>query len=196
MPAVALFLKRARATARGLALGEENARAVAELCVHPDGLPLAIELAAARTDLLSLRMILDRLGYRLSLLRWEARDLPPRHKTLRSAIGWSYDSLDEPERPLFRRLGVFPTGFAIPIARAVPALGNGDGGHERQKMETAYTRTAVAVVGVGHGPAAASYPAGSGANAALSALFTRAPRLGGRAAARNIHTSLTDRGSA
>ena len=134
VPAVALFVERARAIDRGFALGEENARAVAELCVHLDGLPLAIELAAARTNLLSPRMILDRLGHRLSLLRWEARDLPARQQTLRSAIGWSYDSLDEPDRALFRRLGVFPAGFAMDaaqaVARAVAAPGDGEEGRE------------------------------------------------------------------
>ncbi|CAA9481307.1 MAG: hypothetical protein AVDCRST_MAG05-1309 [uncultured Rubrobacteraceae bacterium] len=123
VPAVALFVERARAIDRGFALGEENARAVAELCAHLDGLPLAIELAAVRTNLLSPRMILDRLGHRLSLLRWEARDLPARQQTLRRAIGWSYDSLDEPERALFRRLGVFPASFAMDAAQAVASAG-------------------------------------------------------------------------
>ena len=123
VPAVALFVERARAIDPGFALGEGNARAVAELCVHLDGLPLAIELAAARTNLLSPRMILDRLGRRLSLLRWEAGDLPSRQQTLRSAIDWSYDSLDGPERALFRRLGVFPAAFAMDAAQAVAAAG-------------------------------------------------------------------------
>ena len=130
VPAVALFLERARAIDPGFALGEENARPVAELCVHLDGLPLAIELAAARTNLLSPRMILDRLGRRLSLLRWEARDLPPRQQTLRAAIGWSYDSLDGDERALFRRLGVFAAGFAMDAAQAVAAPDEEDG-HRR-----------------------------------------------------------------
>jgi predicted ATPase len=119
VPAVALFLERARAIDSEFELGEENARAVAELCVRLDGLPLAIELAAARTNLLSPRMILDRLGQRLSLLRWEAQDLPARQQTLRSAIGWSYDSLDEHEQALFRRLGVFTAGFTMDAAQAV-----------------------------------------------------------------------------
>ena len=124
VPAVALFLERARAIDSEFVLGEENARAVAELCVHLDGLPLAIELAAARTSLLSPQMILDRLGQRLSLLRWEARDLPARQQTLRSAIGWSYDFLDEHEQALFRRLGVFTAGFTMDAAQAVtPAAG-------------------------------------------------------------------------
>jgi predicted ATPase/DNA-binding CsgD family transcriptional regulator len=124
VPAVALFVERARAIDAGFVLGEENARAVAELCVHLDGLPLAIELAAARISLLSPRMILDRLGQRLSLLRWEARDLPARRQTLRSAIDWSYDFLDEHEQVLFRRLGVFAAGFTMDAAQAVASPGD------------------------------------------------------------------------
>ena len=119
VPAVALFVERARALDPGFTLGEENAGVVAELCVRLDGLPLAIELAAARTGSLSPRMILDRLEGRLSLLRWEARDLPQRHHTLRSAIDWSHDLLAEGEQTLLRRLGVFVGGFTLDAARAV-----------------------------------------------------------------------------
>jgi non-specific serine/threonine protein kinase len=127
VPAVALFVERARAIDAGFALDGENAKDVAELCVHLDGLPLAIELAAARTNVLSPRMILDRLGHRLSLLRWEARDLPERHHTLRQAIGWSHDSLDEREQALFRRLGVFGASFGMDAAQAVAGDSSDDG---------------------------------------------------------------------
>jgi non-specific serine/threonine protein kinase len=96
---------------------------VAELCVHLDGLPLAIELAAARTQLLSPKMLLERLGHRLSLLHWEAQDLPVRQHTLRSAIAWSYDLLAPEEQVLFRRLGIFVGGFALEAAEAI--LSNG-----------------------------------------------------------------------
>jgi non-specific serine/threonine protein kinase len=98
---------------------EENARAVAELCVHLDGLPLAIELAAARTQLLSPKMLLERLGHRLSLLHWEAQDLPMRQHTLRAAIAWSYDLLADDEQVLFRRLGIFVGGFTLEAAEAI-----------------------------------------------------------------------------
>jgi DNA-binding CsgD family transcriptional regulator len=117
--AVTLFLERAQAIDPEFLLSEENARAVAELCVRLDGLPLAIELAAVRSNLLSPRMILARLEERVSLLRWGARDLPERQQTLRSAIGWSYDLLDARGQAFFRRLGVFSSGFTMEAARAV-----------------------------------------------------------------------------
>jgi non-specific serine/threonine protein kinase len=121
IPSVALFLQRARAINPAFALTEDTARAVAELCVHLDGLPLAIELAAARTALLSPQMILERLGQRLSLLRWAAQDLPARQQTLRAAIAWSYDLLSPEEQTLFRRLGVFAGGFSLAAAEAIAA---------------------------------------------------------------------------
>lgn len=127
VPAVALFLERARAINPELALGEGNARAVVELCGRLDGLPLAIELAAARTSALSPRMILDRLGQRLSLLRWEAPDLPKRQRTLRGAVGWSYDLLDAREQAVFRRLGVFAGAFTTEAAGSAASVGDGVG---------------------------------------------------------------------
>ncbi|MBA2714859.1 MAG: hypothetical protein H0U55_15045, partial [Rubrobacteraceae bacterium] len=128
VPAVALFVERARALDARFTLDEENARAVAELCVRLDGLPLAIELAAARTGVLSPRMILDRLGQQLSLLRWEAPDLPGRQHTLRSAIDWSYELLDTDEQALFRRMGVFTGGFTLEAAQAIASSESGEAG--------------------------------------------------------------------
>ncbi len=89
IPAVALFLRRARAANREITLTEENAATISEICLRLDGLPLAIELAAARTSLLAPAALLAHLEPRLPLLQWDARDLPARHRTLRSAISWS-----------------------------------------------------------------------------------------------------------
>ena len=99
--AVALFVERARAVKPDFAVTNENAPAVAEICVRLDGLPLAIELAAARVRVLTPQAMLGRLEHRLSLLSGGARDLPERQQTLRGAIAWSHDLLDEPDRALF-----------------------------------------------------------------------------------------------
>jgi len=119
VPSVALFVQRAQMMNPGFRLTNKNARAIAELVVHLDGLPLAIELAAARTPLLSPQMLLDRLGERLSLLRWEAQDAPERQQTLRAAIAWSYDLLAPEEQLLFRSLAVFVGGFTLEAAAAL-----------------------------------------------------------------------------
>ena len=111
--AVRLFIERARAVKAGFEVTNDNAPAVAEICVRLDGLPLAIELAAARTRALSPKAILSRLGSRLKLLRGGARDLPARQQTLRGAIEWSHGLLEEGERALFARLAVFVGGCGI-----------------------------------------------------------------------------------
>ena len=111
--AVALFIQRARDVAPGFAVTDETAPVVAEICARLDGLPLAIELAAARSRLLSPRALLARLERRLPMLTGGPRDLPARQQTLRAAIAWSYDLLDAPEQALFRRLSVFRWGFTL-----------------------------------------------------------------------------------
>jgi predicted ATPase/class 3 adenylate cyclase len=123
--AVSLFIQRAKAVHPGFAVTDENAPAVAEICARLDGLPLAIELAAARVRVLAPDSILERLQHRLTLLTGGARDLPRRQQTLRDAIGWSYDLLDEPERILFARLSTFVGGSSLEAAEAVcaPDLG-------------------------------------------------------------------------
>jgi predicted ATPase len=117
--AVALFLERAQAVNPEFQVTNSNAPAVAEICVHLDGLPLAIELAAARIRLFSPQALLTRLGQRLPLLVSSARDVPARQQTLRQTIQWSYALLTEAEQRLFRRLAVFVGGCAFQAVEAV-----------------------------------------------------------------------------
>jgi predicted ATPase/class 3 adenylate cyclase len=119
--AVALFIQRARAMRPDFEVTNQNAPAVAEICARLDGLPLAIELAAARVKFLDPDDILARLSDRLALLRGGAKDLPTRQQTLRDAIAWSYDLLDEDERALFRLFSVFVGGWTLDAAEAVIA---------------------------------------------------------------------------
>jgi predicted ATPase/class 3 adenylate cyclase len=119
--AVALFIERAQAVNPAFQVTNANAPAVAEICVRLDGLPLAIELAAARIRLFSPQALLTRLGQRLPLLTSSARDVPARQQTLRQTIQWSYDLLKPAEQRLFRRLAVFVGGCAFQAVEAVSA---------------------------------------------------------------------------
>ncbi len=116
---VRLFVERARGVKPGFELAEDNAAAIAEIANRLDGLPLAIELAAARVKLLTPQAILARLDSRLKVLTSGARDLPARQQTLRGAIDWSYDLLSPQERTLFRRMGIFVGGCTFEAAEAV-----------------------------------------------------------------------------
>jgi predicted ATPase/class 3 adenylate cyclase len=117
--AVQLFIQRALDIQPTFAVTNANAPAVAEICHRLDGLPLAIELAAARIKLFAPEALLARLSNRLTLLTGGARDLPARQQTLRSAIAWSYDLLGQSEQVLFAQLGVFVGGCALEAAEAV-----------------------------------------------------------------------------
>lgn len=117
--AIQLFMQRAQSAAPGFKMTYETAGTIAEICRRLDGLPLAIELAAARIAVLSPDGLLTRLGDRLKLLRRGPRDAPARQQTLYATLSWSYDLLDAEERDLFARLGVFAGGFTIEAAEAV-----------------------------------------------------------------------------
>jgi predicted ATPase/class 3 adenylate cyclase/Tfp pilus assembly protein PilF len=117
--AVGLFVERARAVKPDFSITNESAPAVAEICVRLDGLPLAIELAAARITVLPPKAMLQRLTSRLKLLTGGARDLPERHRTLRATIEWSNALLDEGEQVLFGRLAVFSGGRTLEAIEAI-----------------------------------------------------------------------------
>lgn len=117
--AVTLFIQRARGVRPDFEVTDQNAAAVAEICDRLDGLPLAIELATARLRILSPESLLARMSSRFDVLRGGGRDLPERHRTLRTTIDWSHDLLDEPARRMFRRLSVFAGGSTLEAAETV-----------------------------------------------------------------------------
>jgi len=129
VPSIALFLQRARVVKPEFGLTTANARAVAEICIRLDGLPLAIELAAAHMKLLTPQALFARLGRRLAMLTGGARDMPTRQQTLRNTIEWSYQLLNAWERRLFQWLSVFVGGCTLEAAEAV-CTGLDDGAGE------------------------------------------------------------------
>src|SRR5437588_2755847 len=133
--AVQLFVLRTQAIQPAFHVTPANARAVAEICVHLDGLPLAIELAAARAKLLPPQALLKRLSQRLLVLTGGAQDLPARQQTLRNTLQWSYDLLTEPEQRLFRWLSIFVGGYTLEAAEAVCQAGQADGDQASSVLE-------------------------------------------------------------
>ncbi len=131
--AIQLFVQRAQAIDDSFALTPENALAIAQLCVAFDGLPLALEMAARRINYLSPQKMLTMLGQRLQLLTDGARDVAPRHQTLRNLIDWSYQLLDADQQRVFRRLAVFANGWTLEAMDSVcvikddPLSGAGSG---------------------------------------------------------------------
>ena len=117
--AVRLFVERARRYSPQFELGQDNAGAVAQICRGLEGMPLAIELVAARMDILAAEQIAERLDRALGLLRSGSRAANPRHQTLRATLSWSFEYLDAPERKLFGRLSVFAGGFSLEAAESV-----------------------------------------------------------------------------
>jgi predicted ATPase/DNA-binding XRE family transcriptional regulator len=123
-PSVRLFIERARAVSSTFSITEENAEAVASICWRLAGLPLALELAAAKVRYLDPSTLLSRLDR--ALATGAGRDLPERHRTMQATLDWSYELLHEPEKELFRRLSVFAGGFELEAAEAVGAAGEVD----------------------------------------------------------------------
>jgi predicted ATPase/DNA-binding CsgD family transcriptional regulator len=123
-PAVTLFVERAQAVAPDFRLTDANAAIVLQICRHLDGLPLAIELAAARLRILQPAALLARLDQRLSFLTGGTRDQPHRLRTMGDAIAWSYDLLSPAEQRLFQRLAVFVSGFTLEAAEWVAGIGS------------------------------------------------------------------------
>ncbi|OGO60355.1 MAG: hypothetical protein A2032_02745 [Chloroflexi bacterium RBG_19FT_COMBO_49_13] len=124
---VRMFIERAKATNPRFVLDDQSAPVIAEICRRLDGLPLAIELAAARVKMLSLEKLLSLLSSRLKLLTGGGRDLPERQQTLRNTMEWSVQLLNQQDQTLFARLGVFMGGFSLEAAEEVCQLGAGAG---------------------------------------------------------------------
>ena len=147
--AVDLFVQRASSVRPDFAITDKNTAAVAAICVHLDGLPLAIELAAARINVLSPTALLPRLEKRFEVLRAGTRDLPPRLQTLRSAIDWSYDLLDQRAQTLFRRLAVFAGGWTVEAAEGVCNIEGDLGTDVLDQLETLIDNSLVAHAAAG-----------------------------------------------
>lgn len=126
LPSVALFVNRAQAVNSAFSLNGENAPVIAEICVRLEGIPLALELAAARIKLFAPQALMRELGQRFARLTYKSVDREPRHQTLRNAVAWSYDLLGPQEQSLFSQLGVFVGGCTLEAAEATWVAGKSD----------------------------------------------------------------------
>jgi predicted ATPase len=133
---VALFLRCARAVQPALSLSPDTMNAIAEICTRLDGIPLAIELAAARVKVFPPIVMKNKLNNRLSILSGGARDLPGRQQTMRGAIGWSYDLLDEKAKALFGRLSIFSGGCTVDAIEKICNFDNGIGSDPHDALES------------------------------------------------------------
>jgi len=151
--AVRLFVERAAAASPGFALSDAIAPAVAALCQRLDGLPLAIELAASRVRSFEPAELVAHLDQRFELLSGGARTVLPRHRTLRNAIDWSYQLLDDDERTLFDRLGVFPAEFDYEAVQSVAGPGDdaATGASVMTLLPRLVDKSLVSATGIGHG---------------------------------------------
>lgn len=148
-PAVQLFATRAGAVDAGFRLDESSAGAVAEICRRLEGLPLALELAAARVPLLGAAGVLERLDQQLKLLTRGSADAPERHQTLRAAMQWSHGLLDATQKTVFRRLAVFADSFTLPGAQAVAGDGEIDEWMVLDALDALVAKSLVQVVQTG-----------------------------------------------
>ncbi len=148
--AVRLFVERASAVSPAFELTDQNAPTVAEICQRLDGIPLAIELAAARTRALSVRQIADRLDDRFHLLTGGSRIAPPRHQTLEATLDWSHTLLPEVERMVLHRLSVFAGGWTLEAAEAVCASDNVPAGDVLEALAHLADKSLVVVDQRGH----------------------------------------------
>ena len=146
--AVQLFVERARQSQPAFELNDTNVEAVVRICRSLEGIPLAIELAAARLRVLSPLDRLDRLDDQLAVLATSGAARPERHRTLRAAIEWSHDLLDQPEQTLLRRLAVFTGGFTLAAAEDVCS---GDGVEPSEVLDLVAPRRSLAVDRLGWG---------------------------------------------
>lgn len=135
-PAAVMFVQRVLTAKPQFTVTDANAATIAEICIQLDGLPLALELAAARTKLLSLEEMRARMDHRLTLLKGGQRDLPARQQTMRAAIAWSYDLLGEAEKTLLHRQSVFLGGFTLSAAESVCGQVKGAEGGVLDALET------------------------------------------------------------